>query len=302
MSAPAKQLPIPILRLMRLQKSRGQPANAFKTAAEALRILKDIKIDRIAAVDKPAQEHALARIIKNANPPAKETEMNVAELEKLEAQIDSVLRKVDAQLGKVRHTVTVDSDYGDDDTVDDHWSSAAEDGDDDEDHEEDLEKASNTFLINRNDSGNRPGSLPSSTHPPNRHKFEALVDKIKNEEGVPKSYAMALARKRYPDVFASYQDRTQSNYSKAAPTTYEELVEAEMRKGCNVEVAGQRVMQLYGSAALRHRTFAKSEVIADRFEKVAEDAWLADEDCDHCTALRKARLSNPRLFRALQAR
>jgi hypothetical protein len=84
----------------------------------------------------------------------------------------------------------------------------------------------------------------------------------------------------------------------ATPVTSEDLVSEQMMKGCNYEVAAQRVMQLHGSAAVRHRAIIDD--IEDQCHKRAEDIWYDDPELSRTEALRKARLANPRLFAALQ--
>jgi hypothetical protein len=206
--------------------------------------------------------------------------MTPAEIDKLSDEVEATLAKLDAALGKVKHKVTVESA---DDEFDDpaNPSLQSENGDGDSDLEEDedeedtskrLRKASNTYHQNTNDGSNRPGSLSSSTHKPNRHKFEAMAEKIANEEGIPKSEATRQARLRFPDVYAAYQRHAANGVAKSAPADFETLVSAEMQKGCNYEVGAQRVMQMYGSAALRNSAITKrADFVEDRFTDFADD-------------------------------
>src|SRR3989442_12065670 len=135
------------------------------------------------------------------------------DIDALERQLDGMIRKIDAELGKAKHRVVVEHDdgagngFGDGDSnpsldaseADDYNGEAngdLEDEEDDGEDEDDIGKASVDAFLRTHDESNRPGALAFSKHPPNRHKFEALTDKIKNEEGVPKSQALALARMR----------------------------------------------------------------------------------------------------------
>jgi ArsR family metal-binding transcriptional regulator len=113
---------------------------------------------------------------------------------------------------------------------------------------------------------------------------------------------MAIARQRYPEVYADFQGR--SSYSKSAPPTFESMVEQEMRKsGVTAEVAGQRILQAYGSAALKHRAMSKREEAAGTAEAelIAKAAEVWDSgDLDRCASLRQARLSRPDLIARLR--
>jgi hypothetical protein len=90
--------------------------------------------------------------------------------------------------------------------------------------------------------------------------------------------------------------------TKSAPE-FEQLVANEMRKRrVTREVAAQRIMNTYGSAALRaggNGIAKRAEALEDDFNKRAEDLWL-DSSLDRCEALRETRKSNPQLFRRMQ--
>jgi hypothetical protein len=243
--------------------------------------------------------------------------MNTDRIDELAKQMDSLAAQIDKELGstllKANHREHDDGPYADlpdppsdcSDNTDDDYFCGDLDDEDDEDDEDEVQKASQTDLINRNDSGNRPGALATSDHRQRRHKFEALVDKVQNEEGLPRSEAMAAARQRFPQVYRSYQAHTAgtNNIGKSAPpATFDDLVNEQMAKGCNYEVAAQRVMQAHGSNALRARPLAKrAHDLDDQFHKRAQDIWQADESLSRCESLRKARLSNKKLFEALQS-
>jgi hypothetical protein len=342
------------------------------------RILQSIKLDKIACVDHPCQQHALAAIIKRrpevrknvfgsiANvlreprfDPARQKqqglrafglapggrrpkarvkaprmarggfrkEEHTMNLDQLNKQVDDLLRKIDRALAmdsmdgmdkRVQHFQFSHDDGESDDnnggSMDDTWSEHADseadgnnadmedDGDDEEEEDGDLGKASINPFLRTNDTAQRPGALSSSTHPQSRHKFEALADKIKNEEGLPPSESHRQARLRFPDVYASFQRHTANNgsgsYFKRAPA-FEALVEREMRKGFSYQVAAQRIQNLYGSAA-PHTTMAKAAAAQADFADAAQDIYQEDAGLSRCESMRKARLDNPQLYKRMQ--
>jgi hypothetical protein len=325
------------MKLADARMAKGLPGGtALRAAVKCLRTLDKIRIDRIAAVDRPCNQHAIAAIVKHA---PTEANMHPGKLAALEAEVDTLLAKLDRALGigKRKQTFTLSHDDGadsgegdasnpsldahdntdaaDDDAYDDTGDDGDDndnngDGADDNDDSDDDEhatvlKASVNAFLRSHSATDRPGTVASSRHPPNRHKFEALSAKIANEEGMPKSQAQSQARRRYPTVYQSYQRHQQplagSVFKSSAPT-FDDLVASEMAKGVNAEVAGQRVLQLHGADALRHRTIAKRAAdIEDTFAKRAEAIWSGDPDLDRCSALRKLRQENPALYKALQA-
>jgi hypothetical protein len=238
----------------------------------------------------------------------------MTDIDELTKRVNDLVGEID-HFAKARHTYTFSHDDGNDGDYEDVSNpsfSAEEDSDNGNDDEEeddnntDLGKASINAVLRTNSTADRPGALKHSDQTQPRHKFEALVSKIVNEQGIPKSQAMAYARQQYPDVYRSYQQLTNGNGTtvKRAPVTFEDLVGEQMAKGCNYEVAAQRVMQLHGAAALHNRAFSKrvgrAENAEDELLKSAQDLWLDGDTADRCDALRKARLDNPRLFKALQ--
>jgi hypothetical protein len=183
-----------------------------------------------------------------------------------------------------------------------------EDDGDDGDVEDDFDKRSINEYLRENNEQNRPGSLDHSSHVSSsnsRHKFEALALKVKNDNGIPMSAALAQARMQFPEVFADFQRwRGVNGIGKRAPATYEDLLNAEMAKGLNAECAAQRVAQMYGFRALDFRSLSKrqqaSVVAEDELMKRAQAHWEADPTASRTDALRAARQSSPRLYRALQ--
>ena len=73
-----------------------------------------------------------------------------------------------------------------------------------------------------------------------------------------KTSAMQMARRLYPELFRDYNSsaaqvqqasRSGTNeYAKRARVYREDLIAAEVAKGCNAVVAEQRVMQMWGNA------------------------------------------------------
>jgi hypothetical protein len=159
--------------------------------------------------------------------------------------------------------------------------------------------SSNTWQVNRNaGTGNRPGELKSSDHPPNRHKFDALRDKIMNERKVPATEAAHIARTEFPDVFADYQSHTKPILNKRSPVV-EELIQAEIFKGFSPRLAAVRIQNLYGSSAL-HSTMTKGAVAQADFEDAAGDIFAGDAGLSRCEAMRKCRQDHPQLYRRMQ--
>jgi hypothetical protein len=267
----------------------------------------------------------LARIIKSA-----EAAMARGDLDRAEALVNSVMRKQAAD----------DEDEGMEDTWSEH-ADAESDGNnaslDDDEEESDFEDDENddeddpavikaeAFVANhRNMSdtvsrGHHPETYRTGISPtvsqPQRHKFDARVEYIADRDSCSKTEAMSRARQEYPETYSNYQQhlarqRTSAQHvvrgghfiGKRTPTTYEDLVSAEIRKGCSHEIAGQRVAQQHGFAAMRTRsTFAKAaDTISDRFNKRVDQ--IAFEDgCGLDEATRRARIENPRLYAALRS-
>jgi hypothetical protein len=276
------------------------------------RVLKQIRLDKIAAVDRPCQEHAVVSILKRA--PEKEGNMSKFSRltnTELEKRIDQMILEIDK---RTQHFAFSHDDgtgdggnYNYEDGVS-NPSMGADDGDGSSDYEDPTDEEDDQIGKStidaaqlRNDETNRPGALQHSNHPNGPHKFEALVTHVQNTEGIPKSQAMALARTRYPDIYRSYLEGTNGNsVNKRGPTSYEDLVATEIRKGFSHEIASQRVAQQYGFRGFDHSaSFAKAENVSDAFHGTAQDIYL-DEGCSRVEALRKARKLNPAMFKALQ--
>jgi hypothetical protein len=171
-------------------------------------------------------------------------------IDQLAKRVSDLVSEIE-HVAKAKHTYTfshddhTDGDYEDVSNPSTDATDSQNSDDDEEDDGDDMQKATINAAQLRNDRTYRPGDLPVSDHFKQRHKFEALTDKIKNEQGIPASEAQAYVRRIYPDVYRSYQRFTSDSTAKRAP----DLVELEMRKGVTREVAMQRIAQLHGFRA-----------------------------------------------------
>jgi hypothetical protein len=138
------------------------------------------------------------------------------------------------------------------------------------------------------------GDNASSGSPlPVTHRWEALVQNLAAEHGVPLSTASVMARKQYPRLWVSYQ---QSGLQGNASSSHQQLVATEMAKGLSREIAEQRVMHAHGSAPLDLNKCADSPVV--RFMRTVDTIMKRQRQprLTRVEAMRKARLTNPRLF------
>jgi hypothetical protein len=244
---------------------------------------------------------------------------------KLERQADALLAKLNRALGDAD-----DNDADMEDTWSEHADAQASgnnasndddtEPDDDEDDDGDLHKDERYLDRGRGHQNMGPVRV-NERFPPDpyqlgfvdvvgqgkRHKFDARVDLVAERDGVSRNEAMSRARQEFPESYADYQmwlaeqptnqqhiRRSWGNDSRAAKgaaTTYEDLVAQEMRKGCNYEIAGQRVMQTHGSAALRSRALGPRSDPARITKRLTQriDELRAD-GLSGCEALRKLRL------------
>jgi hypothetical protein len=155
-------------------------------------------------------------------------------------------------------------------------------------------------------------SVTPTISQPARTSFDEHVDQIMERDKVARPVAMSRARVEQPAAYQSFQEfssdeptsaqqmrRDRGMTTKAAPTTYEDLVSAQMAKGVTEEVAAQRVMQQHGSFALRNRMIAKrGPSITRTFAKAAGEI-MAEDNVDRCEALRRLRKERPDWYRAL---
>jgi hypothetical protein len=255
-------------------------------------------------------------------PMTKEADMTEDEIEKLERDVDTLLERIDKVLHRIHvaspsgHSVTTETDDGEngDASYRDTWSATADanspgnnaslgDGDgeeDDGDGEDGVAKASVNAYLRTNSEADRPGDLESSTHDKGPHKFLRMAMAIKNDRGIPMSEALAQARTELPDLYADYQRHQGSSVSKAAPTTYEDLVQVEIKKGFSPQLAQSRVANLYGYRGLDHRNITKGEAAGFALEDVADNIWKSDPSLSRTEALRQARFAQPNLYKRMQ--
>jgi hypothetical protein len=250
--------------------------------------------------------------------------MRSSDLDRLESEADSLIRKISHALGE--------DDDDDDATVEDNWSEHADakakgnnaslDDDDEDDDEPDiwnLHLTKDERYLDRGRGHRNMGPVRiNERFPPDphqlgfvdvvgegkRHKFDARVDLVAERDGVSRNVAMSRARQEFPESYADYQmwlaeqptnaqhmRRSGYGVAKRAPTTFEDLVTQEMRKGVNMEIAAQRVMQTHGSAALRSRALGPRSDPARITKRLTQriDELRAD-GLTGCEALRKLRL------------
>jgi hypothetical protein len=155
-----------------------------------------------------------------------------------------------------------------------------------------------TEALYHNDEDERPGDLQTTDHQTYTHHFQRAVDNVSRTEGCDRQEAMRRLRARYPGV----ADHGNIPVSKRAPGLVNSLVEAEMRKGCNAEIAAQRVAQAHGFRAFDNDADLinkRAWDLGSEFQKRAEYVY-GNSAMDRCESLRATRLANPALFKRLQ--
>jgi hypothetical protein len=230
------------------------------------RVLDEFEIDRIAAVDRPCQEGAVATITKRADPTVilKRAAPRVDELEYLESEIDRLGGRIATAMAKKG---------GFDQDLEDMEDEAQNGDDSDTDP----------------DMGSEAPRRSSR-----RHRFDAMVDHIAERDGVSRNTAMAAARKEYPDLFSSYQGAGRVTVKKS----FEGYVEDEIRKGCAPAVARQRAALLHPQAAAD--VIAKSaDTGSDDFMR-SVDNYQAEHGGSRTDAMSEIRKRRPHAFRRFQ--
>lgn len=182
--------------------------------------------------------------------------------------IDQELERLAQDIGEIEKALSrkpVDAVDDWSDTDGDQALDLSDDNDepDDDPDDEDIEKA-----------------IPGS-----RHKFEALTDFVADRDGVSKDTAMATARREFPEVYASYQGS-----GLAKNNNYRALVEAEIAKGCSVDVAVQRVAYAYPELA--RQTIAKAQNSPAEF-MAKVDLEIQRTGCSRLEGMSRVRKSNP---------
>jgi hypothetical protein len=157
----------------------------------------------------------------------------------------------------------------------------------------------------------RTATWPAVQAPGRSGEWDDYVDQIMRERGCTRTVALTQARQMRPDLYARYQgwlatDSAQVQQATRSTTDaafkrapcYEDLVAAEIRKGCNETVAAQRVLQLYGNAT-PPSFMAKGQDVVDRFQGMV--AKIADEEgCGLLEATEIAARENPQLMKYLR--
>jgi hypothetical protein len=128
-----------------------------------------------------------------------------------------------------------------------------------------------------------------------------LVDKVKNDQGIPASQAQAYVRRTYPEIYQSYLTNSDST-AKRAPATFEDLVNAEMRKTqCSYEISAQRVAQAHGFRAFDNPTRLtkrRGDLLYEFQKRVDEVMYQDGVSADEAT--RRVRREDYNLYAALQ--
>jgi hypothetical protein len=138
--------------------------------------------------------------------------------------------------------------------------------------------------------------LPDPNEPddqqPNKnktHKFQTVTARIAAARNLPKAQAQVVARLENPELYADYQ---RSGVAKS----YNDLVAAEIAKGCNPTVARQRVDYAYPQAA--RASIAKSASASEFMASV--DEIKKAHNCSRTEAMALARREHPEEFARFQ--
>jgi hypothetical protein len=222
------------------------------------------------------------------------------------------LTRIDAELSKIEKVIAKQSDEEDDWDPDDeddgddgdgvdsdrHRVRKANDDDEDEDDAPELSTDNNRRRmfntgepLHYQDLEKAYSASSSSGSPlPVHHKWEATVQNLANEHGVPKSTAAVMARKQFPRLYQSYQE---SGLQDNAARSHQSLVTAEMDKGFSEIVAKQRVMHAHGSTPLDIRKFRDSPAV--RLENLMTKV-MQRTGCERTVAWRAVRKRFPKLM------
>ncbi len=259
------------------------------------RILREIKLDRIAAVDMPCQEHALVTIMKR-DPEAPAA--NVAEqLSRVESLLTKLKKKIKEGANIVRDRKIEESlrrdgkemrgaEPDDTDENDDEYASLVSDDDDQADDDTAASDEQDTEDQQVNDDEDQRSRKVAK-----RHKFESVVDRIAERDGVPKTKAASTARSEQPTLYEDYVSGGD------VAKNYNDLVAAEMRKGCTAEVSASRVQNFWPHLA--KAAIAKSNTGAAAFVACV-DSIMKTQNCNRTDAMQRARVLHPNEFRRFQ--
>jgi hypothetical protein len=246
------------------------------------------------------------------------------ELSKLEDEIAKLgpgtnpdhLNRIDAELSKIEKVITkqdeeddfdpdddedgTDFDDGDGVDSDGHRTRKAYSGGDDDEEDDDGDDVPNPGrrrLFNQGqpqhyqpDLTKAYGNSSSNGSPlPVTHKWEATVQNLAAEHGVPLATASVMARKAFPRLWISYQ---QSGLQDNAARSHQALITERMDKGHSELIAKQQVAHLYGSTPI---DLMKGDTPVTRFNAVVTKL-MQERGIERTEALRLARKRNPTLF------
>jgi hypothetical protein len=251
----------------------------------------------------------------------------------LETALDA-LQRADAIVDKAKARAAVADDEDDFESPSDTTGNGFDEEDDDEEEDGGVKTKKADYSYSLPHYGGTaspqtpagPGSGPhqsadpyatdswSTAGTPSKTSFDDRVDMVMARDQVTRSSAMTRARNEFPADYQRHQAslvagstrdsharRSASQATKAAPTFYEDLVAEQMAKGCNYEMAAQRVCQAHGYDAFNNRMLAKgSQDIEARFRKIVKSlAYEHDLGLEEATRL--ARKRNPHLYWALNS-
>jgi hypothetical protein len=213
------------------------------------------------------------------------------------------LVQINSELSELEKVIAKQGDEEDDwDGDDSDDNGGAGDDDDDDGDDDEFDNPGRKRLLNTGEPMQyRPnldkayGNSSSNGSPlPVTSKWEAVVQNLSNEHGIPLSTASVMARKQFPRLYQTYQE---SGLQGNAARTHQALVTAEMDKGFSEIVAKQRVAHAYGSTPADITKFADSPVT--RFNAVVTKL-MEERGIERTEALRLARKRNPALFAKFQ--
>jgi hypothetical protein len=260
--------------------------------------------------------------------------MRSFDLDRLESEADSLIRKITHALGEDDDGVDDDGNgYDDVSNPSMHADDDSDAPDDDEDdYDLSINKATDKEIFFEDRHRNMAPLPVDRTYPPdpyrtdlqqaaqrpNKHKFETVTDRIRERDGCSKTEALVRARQENPTLYRDYQQhladestqqqqhtrRAGYGVGKRAPDNFESLVGEEMvRAGVTEEIAKQRVVQKFGAGILKNRMFAKSadnRIALARFQKRVEALMYDEGITDRTEAMRQIRKRHPALYSALQ--
>jgi len=203
--------------------------------------------------------------------------------------LDATVSQVEADIAKLGSLQPVRYPHGTDTELNDHQNS--------------THQGTTTVFADRSQC-----TVTPVVQIPGRHKFDDLVDAVMRRDGGPRSKAMATARLENPSVFTEYQAWHSGNTAQQQQTVqgetsgqlnkaFEAAVDAEIRKGHNPRVAAQRVMNF--GIWPNHASIAKANDAYADLREAAEGLLNETDVMPRTSALRKARLANEALYKAL---